>query len=451
MTGGVVVVLGETGRNFAAGMSGGIAYVYDPKSRFATLCNPAGVKLEPVDVVDPTLAEHPDRPRQRAISVDDSGMGDPLRFDAERLRILVERHLLFTGVATGGARTAGELGRRAACHFVKLMPTEFRRARLNELAASRDAKAAAADWTLNGQSRKPPAWASRPAAGDRALRPRLRRRWSCGASTGTNSLKPLLQPELRAQSRPLHGLRHPVLPLSGLSGSYNMIPDWNNLSVYRDQWRAALTTLHSTNNFPEFTGRICPAPCEASCTLNIDDNPVTIKTIECAIVDRGWREGWIVPEPPSHRTGKRVAVVGSGPAGLACAQQLARVGHAVTVFERQDRVGGLLRYGIPDFKMEKSRVDRRVTQMAAEGVSFHVGIEVGTALPMRTLLAEHDAVVRWPAGRNGRATWTLLAVSWTASTTRWIISPSRTSVAPAMTSLAPRRRGRSPRAENMSW
>src|SRR5580693_3320115 len=145
----------------------------------------------------------------------------------------------------------------------------------------------------------------------------------------------------------------------------NMIPDWNNL-VYRDQWRAALTTLHSTNNFPEFTGRICPAPCEASCTLNIDDNPVTIKTIECAIVDRGWREGWIVPEPPSHRTGKRVAVVGSGPAGLACAQQLARVGHAVHVFERWAKAGGLLRYGIPDFKMEKHYIDTRVAQMEAE-------------------------------------------------------------------------------------
>jgi glutamate synthase (NADPH/NADH) small chain len=180
----------------------------------------------------------------------------------------------------------------------------------------------------------------------------------------------------------------------------NMIPDWNNL-VYRDQWRAALTALHSTNNSPEFTGRVCPAPCEASCTLNIDDNPVTIKTIECAIVDRGWDEGWIVPEPPTRKTGKRVAVVGSGPAGLACAQQLARAGHAVTVFEKHDRIGGLLRYGIPDFKMEKQQVDRRITQMRAEGVTFRAGIEVGSALPINTLLAEHDAVIltggaEWP-------------------------------------------------------
>src|SRR5437016_7944922 len=185
----------------------------------------------------------------------------------------------------------------------------------------------------------------------------------------------------------------------------NLIPDWNNL-VYRDQWRAALTTLHSTNNFPEFTGRICPAPCEAACTLNIDDNPVTIKTIECAIVDRGWEEGWILPQPPARRTGKRVAVVGSGPAGLACAQQLARAGHDVTVFEKSDRVGGLLRYGIPDFKLEKGVIDRRLEQMRAEGVKFRTAVFVGVRPPAQDvgsdaresiapekLMAEFDAVV----------------------------------------------------------
>jgi glutamate synthase (NADPH/NADH) small chain len=181
----------------------------------------------------------------------------------------------------------------------------------------------------------------------------------------------------------------------------NMIPDWNNL-VYRDQWRQALTVLHSTNNFPEFTGRVCPAPCEASCTLNIDDNPVTIKTIECSIVDRGWQEGWIVPLPPARATGKRVAVVGSGPAGLACAQQLGRAGHDVTVFEKNDRIGGLLRYGIPDFKMEKHLIDRRVEQMEAEGVTFRPGVEVGVgATTVAALLVDHDAVVlaggaEWP-------------------------------------------------------
>jgi glutamate synthase (NADPH/NADH) small chain len=172
----------------------------------------------------------------------------------------------------------------------------------------------------------------------------------------------------------------------------NQIPDWNNL-VYRDQWRSALSNLHSTNNFPEFTGRICPAPCEASCTLNIDDNPVTIKTIECEIVDRGWREGWIEPQAPAQVTGRRVAVVGSGPAGMAASQQLARAGHAVTLFEKNDRIGGLLRYGIPDFKMEKHHIDRRVAQMSAEGVEFRPNVEVGVAITVEALLAEFDAVV----------------------------------------------------------
>ena len=172
----------------------------------------------------------------------------------------------------------------------------------------------------------------------------------------------------------------------------NLIPDWNNL-VYRDQWRAALEALHSTNNFPEFTGRVCPAPCEASCTLNIDDNPVTIKTIECQIVDRGWEEGWIQPLTPTRKSGKNIAVVGSGPAGLACAQQLARAGHGVTVFEKSDRIGGLLRYGIPDFKMEKHLVERRMRQMEAEGVTFRTGVEVGAGMSVAMLLQDYDALV----------------------------------------------------------
>jgi glutamate synthase (NADPH/NADH) small chain len=172
----------------------------------------------------------------------------------------------------------------------------------------------------------------------------------------------------------------------------NQIPDWNHL-VYEADWKNALDNLHSTNNFPEFTGRVCPAPCEAACTLNIVDAPVTIKSIECAIVDRGWREGWIVPEPPEHRTGKRVAVVGSGPAGLACAQQLARVGHSVTVFEKADRLGGLLRYGIPDFKLEKYQVNRRAVQMEAEGVTFRTSTEVGVDVSFASLKENFDAVV----------------------------------------------------------
>ena len=171
----------------------------------------------------------------------------------------------------------------------------------------------------------------------------------------------------------------------------NLIPDWNDL-VRRDRWQDALEMLHSTNNFPEFTGRICPAPCEAACTLNIDDNAVTIKSIECAIVDRGWQEGWVVPLAPAKKTGKRVAVVGSGPAGMACAQQLARAGHSVTLFEKADRIGGLLRYGIPDFKMEKRLIDRRMRQMEAEGVEFRTGVEVGATLSIKSLLEGYDAV-----------------------------------------------------------
>ncbi|UZR30158.1 glutamate synthase subunit beta [Methylococcus mesophilus] len=172
----------------------------------------------------------------------------------------------------------------------------------------------------------------------------------------------------------------------------NIIPDWNDL-VYQGNWEEAIEVLHSTNNFPEFTGRICPAPCEAACTLNLNDEPVTIKTIECSIVDKAWEEHRIRPQIPLKRTDKRVAVVGSGPAGLACAQQLARAGHGVVVYEKADRIGGLLRYGIPDFKMEKHLIDRRIAQMQAEGVIFRPNSHIGANIPISRLMADFDAIV----------------------------------------------------------
>jgi len=172
----------------------------------------------------------------------------------------------------------------------------------------------------------------------------------------------------------------------------NQIPDWNDL-VYRDEWEQACSNLHSTNNFPEFTGRVCPAPCEASCTLNLIDSPVSIKSIECAIVDKGWQQGWIIPEISDQKTGKKIAIIGAGPAGLACAQQLARVGHEVHLHEKNAKAGGLLRYGIPDFKMEKHHIDRRVEQMEAEGVEFHYNSHVGTQVSVDELRASHDALI----------------------------------------------------------
>ncbi|RLJ21184.1 glutamate synthase [bacterium endosymbiont of Escarpia laminata] len=172
----------------------------------------------------------------------------------------------------------------------------------------------------------------------------------------------------------------------------NIIPDWNDL-VYRNDWKGAISVLHSTNNFPEFTGRVCPAPCEAACTLNLDDVPVTIKNIEYSIIEKAWEEGWIKPQIAEHKSGKRVAVVGSGPAGMACAQQLARAGHEVHLYEKQNRIGGLLRYGIPDFKLNKKIIDRRMAQMRSEGVEFHTNTHIGVDLPARPLMNAFAAVV----------------------------------------------------------
>ena len=172
----------------------------------------------------------------------------------------------------------------------------------------------------------------------------------------------------------------------------NQIPDWNDM-VYRGEWRQAIKDLHSTNNFPEFTGRICPAPCESSCTLNITDSPVTIKSIECAIVDKAWKNGWIRPQKANHSTGKKIGIVGSGPAGMAAAQQLIRVGHEVHLYEKNGKIGGLLRYGIPDFKLDKLHIDRRITQMSDEGIIFHTDVHVGVDFSVKKMLDEHDAII----------------------------------------------------------
>ncbi|MDA0223816.1 MAG: glutamate synthase subunit beta [Proteobacteria bacterium] len=184
---------------------------------------------------------------------------------------------------------------------------------------------------------------------------------------------------------------HDVKGLKGCPVN-NQIPDWNDL-VYNGAWEMASHNLHSTNNFPEFTGRICPAPCEASCTLNLIDSPVTIKSIECGIVDKAWENGWITPQIPTHKTGKKIAIIGSGPAGMAAAQQLARAGHDVHLYEKNQKIGGLMRYGIPDFKLAKTHIDRRAGQMAAEGVTFHTGVHVGHDVAIKDITTTHDAVI----------------------------------------------------------
>jgi len=203
-------------------------------------------------------------------------------------------------------------------------------------------------------------------------------------------VEPMPEPELKRQAERCMDCGvpfcHTGCPVN------NLIPDWNDLAA-GGRWREALDRLHRTNNFPEFTGRICPAPCEAACTLNLEDVPVTIKTIECEIVDRGWREGWVRPQGAARGTGKRIAVVGSGPAGLACAQQLARMGHSPTVFEKADRVGGLLRYGIPDFKMDKALIDRRIAQMETEGVIFRTNMEVGVTVSVERIMDDYHVLI----------------------------------------------------------
>ena len=373
MTGGTVVVLGETGRNFAAGMSGGVAYVYDPDGTFASKCNKSMVALDPV-LQHGRTGTHG---RQGALW----HTGDDRRSAAQgpdRASLPVHRFAARQGAAR-------ELG-RVAPQFVKVFPTEYKRA-LGEMARE------------EGEARKrsppdPQRWHQQDVtfstdapratvqrcdtARSRSPLDTDREENHMGKATGFLEFERHNE-AYEARSTRVKHYKEFVAALTDdeakIQGARcmdcgipfcnngcpvnNIIPDFNDL-VFHQDWKNAIEVLHSTNNFPEFTGRICPAPCEAACTLGINDDPVGIKSIEHAIIDKAWDEGWVAPQPPKHKTGKKVAVVGSGPAGMAAAQQLARAGHDVTVFEKNDRIGGLLRYGIPDFKLEKWLIDRRM-------------------------------------------------------------------------------------------
>ena len=361
MTGGRAVVLGRTGRNFAAGMSGGVAYVLDEDATFDQRCNMGLVGFDPIE-----------------------------ESDAIELHGLIEEHAERTGSPVA-ERILSELG---------VVPPAVR----------------------EGHAARLQARAARAGRGRARVRARGvdRRRGLRGRGVGSLMGKigafldiarveqPERDPAQRTadykefmQTLPVEGLReqgarcmecgvpfcHNGCPLG------NLIPDWNDL-VYRDRWREAIVQLHATNNFPEFTGKLCPAPCEAACVLEIrEGDAVAIKQIEVSIVNRAWDEGWIVPQPPAVETGRTVAVVGSGPAGMAAAQQLRRAGHTVTVYERDEAGGGLVRFGVPHFKIEKWVVERRLAQLEAEGVEFRYGVDVGVDISAEELRAAHDAVV----------------------------------------------------------
>ena len=395
MTGGVVVVLGRTGRNFAAGMSGGIAYVLDEDGTFAERCNHELVGLEPLEADD---VAHRARPRRRSTS----------GARARRSR-----------------RASSTTGRRAAP--------------LREGDAARLPRSARAAPRPAGLGRRPRPLHPRVRDGrggvdgrDRRLqevRPRRSRPSARPASASATTASSCARS--RSSSCSEQGARcmecgvpfcHHGCPLG------NLIPDWNDL-VYRDRFREAIDQLHRTNNFPEFTGRLCPAPCEAACVLEIEEgNAVTIKQIELAIVDRAWDEGWIVAEPPrdAHRPHASPSSA-RGPSGLACAQQLNRAGHTVTVFERDEAGGGLLRFGVPDFKIEKHVVERRLAQLAEEGVEFRFGVDVADA--DRALERLRRGRARAPA-RAFRATCRCRAASSTACTSRWSTSTAATATSP---------------------
>ncbi|KAL1914692.1 uncharacterized protein VTP21DRAFT_8103 [Calcarisporiella thermophila] len=400
MTGGRVVVLGETGRNFAAGMSGGIAYVLDLDRKFSERCNSEMVELETVNA------------------------DEEIAF----VRGLIEDHRRYTGSEIAD-RVLKEWSRYLP-KFVKVMPTEYR-AVLEAQRKSQEAEAKTNGVVQNGNVDV----SAEAEEAKKQLEPEIQDVEDAAMDDATFAARMGKLDKVRGfmkykrRGDPYRNPRKRVKDWQELSNRpspaqlqvqaarcmdcgvpfcqsdtgcpiSNVIPKWNEL-VYKDQWRQALDRLLLTNNFPEFTGRVCPAPCEGACVLGINEAPVSIKSIECAIIDRGFQEGWMVPRPPLSRTGKRIAIVGSGPAGLAAADQLNRAGHLVTVYDRNDRMGGLLMYGIPNMKLDKKVVQRRLDLMAAEGIRFVPNAHVGVNVDAVQLRAENDAVVMatgatWP-------------------------------------------------------
>jgi glutamate synthase (NADH) len=398
MTGGRVLILGETGRNFAAGMSGGIAYILDLHQTFMSKLNPEMVEA--------------------------SGIDDPV--EIAFVRGLIEDHHHYTGSELA-ARILLDFN-RALPRFVKILPVDYKRVLEEEAARAAEAKRAEfqiplvagtpARELLEKESKDKHAYSKKSdlqdieeTIGDAAVEKKrslvldktkgfmkYQRRSEKYRSAKTRTRdwaelsKRLDEDELKYQAARCMDCGVPFCQSDSGCPISNIIPKWNEL-IFQNQWKDALNRLLMTNNFPEFTGRVCPAPCEGACVLGINEDPVGIKSIECAIIDRGFDMGWMVPQPPKVRTGKKVAVIGSGPAGLACADQLNKAGHQVTVYERADRAGGLLMYGIPNMKLDKKIVKRRTDFMAAEGITFKCGVAVGQDVQLLDLKAENDAVV----------------------------------------------------------
>jgi glutamate synthase (NADPH/NADH) len=398
MTGGRVLILGSTGRNFAAGMSGGIAYILDIQQDFMSKLNPEMVEA--------------------------SGIDDPA--EIAFVRGLIEDHHHYTGSELA-ARVLLDFN-RALPRFVKILPVDYKRVLQEEAAKAAEAKRA--EYTLpllpgnpvrelhqknlkekHSHEKKSDLQDIEETVGDSAVEKKRslvldktkgfmkyqrRSEKYRPAQTRTRDWaelsKRLDEDELKYQAARCMDCGVPFCQSDSGCPISNIIPKWNEL-VFQNQWKDALNRLLMTNNFPEFTGRVCPAPCEGACVLGINEDPVGIKSIECAIIDRGFDMGWMVPQPPKVRTGKTVAVIGSGPAGLACADQLNKAGHKVTIYERADRPGGLLMYGIPNMKLDKKIVKRRTDFMALEGVTFKTGIAVGQDVQLMDIKAENDAVV----------------------------------------------------------